>query len=266
MGRRIQPDTPKERPGGNRVQGLLTAIKGLSLARFGVVLLLLGVIGGGLALGWFYQSQITVRSLEVSGNHFTSESDILAAASILIGTLSDSVRLMPAILRVEKLPYVQQAYIRISSAGRTYIRVSEREPIGLFINGTRRSYVDANGILLPIQPGKSADVPLVYGINWKSSADTLSGSAFRQVRDFLISARSMPVAWSTLSEIAWTPDEGIVALSHENGIRLVFGNDRFEDALRNWDLFYRQVVAVRGASSFSAVDLRYNGQIVTRES
>ena len=62
--------------------------------------------------------------------------------------------------------------------------------------------------------------------------------------------------WLHFQEIVWTQEEGIVALSHENGIRLVFGNDRFGEALANWDLFYRSVVSARGPESFNQVDLR----------
>lgn len=230
------------------------------------VVLVAAIVGTGILLGQHYQSGVTIQGVAVSGNYFTNEAQILQKASIQSGLPADSLRLLTVIENVESLPYVQMASARITHNGRVHIQIRERQPIGMFIHNNARTYADEKGVLLPIIPGRSADVPLVYGVSWSPRQDTLRSDAFLKIKDFLMEVQKDPIAFATISEIAWSPDEGIVALSNENGIRLVFGHTRFNEAIQNWNLFYRQVVAVRGPGNFSAIDLRYDGQIVTRES
>jgi cell division protein FtsQ len=246
---------------GNISMSLKTMPWGVILGSIAIVALL----AGGLLLGQHYQSNVTVSEVVVTGNHYTNEVQILQQASVPAGIAADSLRLLSVIEKVETLPYVQQASARITHNGRLHIQITERQPIGLFIHGNARRYADKNGVLLPLVSGLAADVPLVYGVSWSARQDTLRSEAFFKIRDFLIAVYNDPVAFATISEIAWSQDEGIVALSNENGIRLVFGNERYSEAIQNWSLFYRQVVAVRGPGSFNTIDLRYEGQVVTRE-
>jgi cell division protein FtsQ len=232
---------------------------------FFALILILAIVGG-ITLGWYFNRMALVKSITVTGNHFTESAVILNQASIPTNISPDSISFLETIVRIEALPYIHEAMLRKRPSGKMEVQVVERQPIGLLINGAVRRYFDADGIVLPIIPGKSVDVPLVYGIGSASISDTLKSTAFKQVRNFLMIAKNDPVAASTLSEIGWTTDEGIVALSTENGIRIVFGSLNLEEGIRNWNLFYTQVIAIRGASSFSSIDLRFNGQVVTKES
>ncbi len=232
---------------------------------FFAVLLLVAVIGG-ISLGWYFNRMAHIKSIVVEGNFYTDTGAILDQAAIPMDVSPDSVSFLEAIVRIETLPYIKEAMMSKRPSGRLEVEVIERQPIGMLINGSSRRYFDEDGVVLPVVTGKTIDVPLVYGIGIKAIADTLESIAFSEVRDFLLIARNDPVAASTLSEIAWSPEEGIVALSTENGIRIVFGSLNLAEGIRNWNLFYTQVIAIRGASEFSSIDLRFNGQIVTKES
>lgn len=230
------------------------------------IAVLILAIAGGISLGTYSNRMANVKSIEVSGNWFTESAAIITKAGIPINVSPDSISFIETIVRIESLPYVKEAMLRKRPSGKMEINVTERQPIGLLINGSRHHYFDEDGVILPIIAGKPVDVPLVYGLGAGSIADTLKSEGFRDIRNFLIIARNDIVAASTLSEIVWTKDEGIVALSTENGIRIVFGNVNPEEGIRNWNLFYTQVIAVRGSSQFNSVDLRFDGQIVTKES
>lgn len=97
------------------------------------------------------------------------------------------------------------------------------------------------------------------------NSDTLSSEAFVQIRDFLVSALNNPLGWTTISEIAFDPYDGVVALSHENGVKLLFGRNEFDIKLRNWEAFYADIISVKGINSMQQVDLRFTNQVVTRE-
>lgn len=229
------------------------------------VLLLVAVVGG-ISMGWYFNRMAHIKSIVVEGNYYTETSIILDQAAIPMDISPDSVSFLEAIARIETLPYIKEAMMSKRPSGRLEVEVVERQPIGMLINGSSRRYFDEDGVVLPVVTGKTIDVPLVYGIGTNAIADTLKSTAFSEVRDFLLIARNDPVAASTLSEIAWSQEEGIVALSTENGIRIVFGSLNLAEGIRNWNLFYTQVIAIRGASEFSSVDLRFNGQVVTKES
>src|SRR5690625_5329775 len=81
------------------------------------------------------------------------------------------------------------------------------------------------------------------------------------MEEFLIAANKNRFAWLTLSEISWNQQEGVTALSTENGIKLIFGKEGFAGKLDKWELFYSQVAARKGTDQFHTVDLRFEDQI-----
>lgn len=69
----------------------------------------------------------------------------------------------------------------------------------------------------------------------------------------------------TISEVAYNKEEGVVALSQENGVKLLFGSNDFRIKLENWEAFYTEVIRVKGIQTMQQVDLRFTNQVVTRE-
>jgi cell division protein FtsQ len=233
---------------------------------YSFLMVLIIAIVGGISIGWYFNKMSTVQSIEVSGNYFTLAADVIAKSAIPIATPSDSISYSSSIVKIESLPYVKQATLRLSPSGKLRIQLIEREPLGLIIQGSSKYYFDEDGVILPLIQGKSVDVPLIYGIPVRAGADTLNSDDFIEMRNFLRVASQNSIATSTLSEIAWSKEEGIVALSNENGIRVVFGSYNYEQSVENWSVFYTKVIVIRGPQQFTTIDLRYSGQIITRES
>ena len=65
--------------------------------------------------------------------------------------------------------------------------------------------------------------------------------------------------------MVYDENDGVVALSHENGVKLLFGRNNFQTKLENWKAFYTEVIRVKGIQSMRQVDLRFTNQVVTRE-
>jgi hypothetical protein len=95
--------------------------------------------------------------------------------------------------------------------------------------------------------------------------DTLRSDDFITVSNFLTTIRNSPVSDATISEIAWTSQDGVVALTNQHGVKLIFGKGNFDNRLRNWEAFYGEVIKKKGIEKMRSVDLRFEGQIVTRE-
>jgi cell division septal protein FtsQ len=224
------------------------------------------LVGASIVAGFYWQRSLTLNEVKVSGIWYQETAEVVAAAQVPMGISPDSLELTSMIHRVEKLPYVKKLHPIVEPGGVLRLEIEERAPIGLFINGSLERYVDPDGVILPILPNKTTNLPLVYGFRIGNSNDTLQTEQFRQVRDFLVEAQKYEFAWATISEVAYDREEGVIALSHENGVKILFGTQDFNQKLANWELFYAEIIREKGIAQVAQVDLRFNDQIITRES
>lgn len=232
--------------------------------RFVLLVTVTGMLGLAL-LGWYYAQGIALTDVRATGNSFTDEQDIASVVDGVLGEKADSVSFMPLIEQVETLPYVKQAHINVRPSGRMDVRVEERQPLALLLEGDRRYYVDREGIRLPFRKDRTMELPLLYTPEADMGADTLQSKAFKALSEFLVELRRDEVSDLTVSEVGFSDREGVVALSQEHSVRLVFGEGDFERRLRKWREFYTRVAAEKGMDRLERVDLRFNGQIVTNE-
>ncbi|TYP92216.1 Cell division septal protein FtsQ [Fodinibius salinus] len=219
----------------------------------------LAIIGG---LSW--SSTVTVQEIQYRGNHFVS-TERLKQVEVPTGISPDSMNFVDIIRRFKKLAYVKNAAANVEPNGNLSIDINERQPIAMLTDGSTKVYVDKHGIRLPKVLGKTIDVPILYGFSATPMSDTLHSESFKRVSDFLTNVHDKPVSNATISEVAWTEKEGVVALTNQNGVKLIFGKGNYETRLRNWEAFYGEVVKQKGIKKMRSVDLRFEGQIVTRE-
>lgn len=228
----------------------------------GAVLILgLAIIGG-----IYWDRNMTVKDVQFEGHYFVTQEELQRSVDIPTGVKPDSLDFISIIEKVERIPYVKQADVQVEPSGNLVIEITERQPIALLADGNDKIYVDRDGLRLKLILGKAVDVPILYGFKAGPMKDTLKSKAFLSTRDFLLEMERQNVSNATISEVAWTRDEGIVALTHENGVKLVFGKNDFKTRLRNWEAFYGEVIKTKGIAGMRAIDLRFRGQIITQES
>jgi cell division septal protein FtsQ len=224
------------------------------------------VVGVAVVAAIYWNKNVTVDEVSFSGNVLT-DSDLLAETSeIPFGVHPDSLDLTTIIKKVESIDYIEKATPYVEPNGDLNIQVKERTPIALLIKDSKKMYVDVYGVKLPLIQGITFDVPLVYGFDLSNKQDTLNSKAFKQISSFLVNAKKNKFGWMTISEVAYNKEEGVVALSQENGVKLLFGNNNFATKLENWEAFYTEVIRVKGIQAMQQVDLRFTNQVVTRES
>lgn len=236
--------------------------KGKILPWFTAILMVLGV---AVLAALYWNRNVTVNDVEISGTYFSTPEEITNAANIPLGIKPDSLDLKSMVKRIETLDYVQSVIPYIEPSGDLKLTIQERVPIAVLVKGKDRIYVDTEGVRLPILDGKTLNLPLVYGFRATQKRDTLKANEFKQIRDFLVRAKVNEFGWATISEVAYSKEEGVIALSHENGVKLLFGVDNFDAKLRNWEAFYTEVVRAKGIQEMQQVDLRFKNQVVTRE-
>lgn len=226
-----------------------------------LVLLTSAVLGGV-----YLEKNTRINDITFKGNFYTDDESLQNILNSPVGMLADSVAFDSLFMSLKTLPYVEDATVSMGIRGTLTFHIYEREPFALLMDGNKRTYLAEGGIKLPLVPEKVTDVPLVYGFSAEPLSDTLKTESYQQVEKFLIAARSNNLGWITISEVSWNDREGIVALTYENGVKLLFGQDQFEEKIKNWETFYTEVVAKKGINSFSSIDFRFKDQIVTRNS
>ncbi len=223
-----------------------------------LVILCLAVTGG---IYWHHSNK--VEHIQFTGLHFINPKKLKKQVNIPTGIKADSLDYAAIRKKLKAAPYVQNARFNMSPSGTLTINITERSPIALLIDGSKRAYVDKYGIFLPIRPGNPANVPLLYGFSLTAKKDTTK--AFKQTIDFLTDLHQNKAADATISGVAWKAARGVIALTNSNGVKVIFGKGGFAKRLRNYDAFYRVVVRKEGINQFHSIDLRFQGQIVTRK-
>jgi cell division septal protein FtsQ len=227
----------------------------------GIFVILAAAVAGGL----YWNRTGKVERIQYKGLHYVSQKELNNQIHIPLDISPDSLNLTKIRQQIEEIPYVKYVRFNMRPGGTMMIDITERTPIALLINGSQRAYVDADGVYLPQLPGKVPDVPILYGFPVKSGKDTLQSRAFKQAYLFLENLHQKKASDATISEIVWTEKQGIIALTNNNGVKLVFGKNDFAKRLRNWEAFYREIVRKEGIDQIHSVDLRFKGQIVTKE-
>ncbi|SMO54643.1 cell division protein FtsQ/DivIB [Fodinibius sediminis] len=221
------------------------------------------ILGLAVVAGFYWSSNMKVQKVYYEGHSFVSEAQ-LREIEIPTGIHPDSLNTMQIIDQFEQIPYVKRAAVDVTPGGNLTIRISERKPVAMLADGDTKRYVDEEGVRLPVVLNRAVNVPLLYGFDAGAAGDTLSGQEAQAALNFLGQLREKPVSDATISEIAWT-DNGIVALTNQHGVKLIFGKKDFGTRLRNWEAFYAEIIKQKGIESMRSVDLRFQGQIVTHE-
>lgn len=223
------------------------------------------ILSLAMLAGIYWERNASIKEVRFTGNYFTNETTLKAAFESPIGVHPDSIRYLEVMDAVNALPYVKSSGVSVDARGSMTIEITERQPLAMLIDGSRRVYIDKYGTKMPVMYETSVDVPLLHGFTAEPQSESLTGKEFESVRDFLIATKENELGWITVSEIAYNRNEGVVALSHENGVKLLFGHGEYDRKVRHWIAFYTEIVREEGINHLTSVDMRYRDQIVTRD-
>ena len=231
-----------------------------------------GVIMLTLLLGaaWMWQRTLPLERIAVVGAVHTPAAEVAA----LTGAVPDSVALFslsPALLadRAQRHPWVRTASVRRMPTGALRIAVEERRPVVLALDAAGRPshFLDAEGYAMPVAGAAPAlyDVPVLHNAPPYHAVQPVESAGLRSLLAALAAAEPATVA--LVSEIDWG-EEVTVWTTPAGGhgpIRVRLGHADQARQLRALRAFWDQSVLPRPDTPFDLVDLRFDGQVVTRE-
>ena len=227
-----------------------------------IVLLVVIPIGLGGVMGWKYLWERPCVRLEIAGIHYTD--------STLVHSLVDST-LTPQMIvdRLQRHPWIHSARAVCYPTGTTHVQIYERVPRLLVLteNGDPAYYLDEYGYMMPPAAHMVFDVPLVRGVPEPFHAVHPVKNA--EVRNLLTLLPRIGSEMDFLVSEFEIAENGLILIARAMGgdhtavVRL--GSEDWEKRLDRLYDFWDKEVAGREDRVFDVIDMRFNGQIITRE-
>jgi cell division septal protein FtsQ len=247
--------TPRTRK--TPVLAIVAAVLGTALAVLGGVYL------------WGFVNDVRVSQVAVSGHVHALESELIDLSGIdstgsLMAVKPDTIE-----ARVSAHPWIDEASVRRWPTGRVDIRVRERVPVLLAIDarGEPSVYVDAHGHVMPLVKSAVYDVPLLRADMQRFAAQGVIRDG--AIRDLASALARLPREVTALLSDAEYRDGEIWMRTLPAGdvgtLQVRLGRQGLESRLMRLHDFWHQAVLPRPDRRYSVVDLRFDSQIVTRE-
>ncbi|GAB5556939.1 MAG: hypothetical protein SchgKO_11520 [Schleiferiaceae bacterium] len=152
--------------------------------------------------------------------------------------------------------FIQKSEVFSTVDGTLCINVLQKEAMARVFEGNTSYYLDTYGSPMDLSPHFSAPVPYIWGI--PATTDTLSMLyMITQIRDseFLSS-------W--ISGVDYQSDKGFVLYPKE-GHHTIFFGDTSDSKVKSQKLEVFYQYAQKGLENVKSIDLRFEGQVVTKK-
>lgn len=229
-------------------------------------LVLVAVLG---VLGWRWQASVQLEAVDIVGARHAEADALRELAAVPADTAIYA--LDPAIVsdRVERHPWVEAATTYRLPTGTLRISVTERTPVALALDaeGAPAYYLDRQGFCMPRVEGAAYDVPLLRGLG-EDTYHPVRPIQHTSVRAMLAALDGSEVQ-NIVSELEVWPDSSMAVMTRpttaHSAIRVQLGTSDFPTRLKRLHAFWNQAVLPQPQTEFSLIDLRFDSQIVTRE-
>lgn len=190
-----------------------------------------------------------------------------------IGIPLDSIDLakVEKIIDARSAVYKSQAFT--TRDGKLNIAVTQRTPVARFQRSNGGFYADAEGFLFPLQSSYASRVQVIDGeIPLKANSGYKGEIADPEEKEWLMKVLNVvnyiedSRLWKDKIVQITVSDGGELSLVPRIGQEIfLFGQpDRIEEKFHKMELYYRSIVPEKGASHYSRVNVKYDGQIVCR--
>ena len=245
-----------------------TARKIAKLAlRLGGVVLVAGTVFAAGLIGWQWQANVSVKTVVVEGAKQVHIDTLRALARVDSGAVMDQIDPSLIIDRVQRHPWVQHVNVERRRATRTLgLIVTERTPAALVIqDGQPAFYLDAAGFAMPLPDSTGFNVPLVRGLDTPyNPIKMVAGSELSSLLHALDGHAAQPL----ITEIDLASNRTIRVLTlptvEHPGVVADLGRDTFGQRLKRLVAFHHQVLQDDPDPRVGYIDLRFDGQIVSR--
>lgn len=220
-------------------------------------------------LGWRWQSTATVKRVAVSGATNAVSDTVRHMARVDSGTVMDAIDESLLVDRVVRHPWIKSAEVTKQRLHRTLlISVTERIPAARVINedGEPAYYLNRAGYAMPLVEQREYDVPLVRGLDAEyHPVERVAPPSLQTMLGALPGTDAAPLIAEFVLQADSTVQLVTVPLKDHGVLTVRLGRGRIPAKLRRFRAFTEQVLTIKSEQEVAEIDLRFDGQIVTRE-
>ncbi|MBN8589209.1 MAG: hypothetical protein J0L94_12915 [Rhodothermia bacterium] len=234
------------------------------------------IVGGVLALFFlillfFWQNVVTLRGLEFTNTKHADLTELRKLIPYTDGQIklsevaSDSVALW-----AKSHPWVKDASVSKGLNGTVEVEIIEKQPVLLVLNrdGVPQYYLDELGYPMNWKRGASFDVLPVSGATppYRPGTKVPNGTLLA-LADAL--AKLPPNVTALVASLTLRPDGRIVgrtaSINQSIPAKIELGKSNFKERLHTLKAFWDQSVLPYPQKEVREIDLRWEGQVVTKE-
>ena len=215
-----------------------------------------------------WKSGLTIGEVRVEGTRILTDDEIVGLAGIGEKQRLVDVDLYQVQKRLRKNYFIKTASVCREAPGRIVITVVERQPVAAVALG-KVHFLDQEGYVLPplVSVG-IGDIPVITGD--VSSEDLVPGRRVQSagLREALLVVEALralgDVVDRRISEVHVGRNQEIMLVTVEGSIPVYCGQGNHGKKLVMLMAFWNQVAIRQDASRLEYIDLRYDGQVVTK--
>jgi hypothetical protein len=223
-----------------------------------------------------YSSVFQVQHIETAGLHRLLEKDLVSLMGVNPSARLFDVDLERVKDRLLSHPWIREVQVRKTFPDTLKIKVSERRPIALVVEGKRRVLVDETGKVLEALPPRGAatvsfndtfeeegaGLPILMGME----IEALQRNETEPFRVFLkaidLIKIMVPESQTVQGTLRIEVHRGNSIIVERNGYRIWFGTEGFQE---KWDRFLSVESDMHlRKKDIKEVDLRFPGQVIVR--
>lgn len=200
---------------------------------------------------------LAIRNVQVRGERRVSESAILSRVGDFPGSNLMALRLDEIRENVESLDWIRHATVHRVWPNELAISVVEREAVALVRIDGLVVQADADGVILPLDPGAKTDMPILDGLSASEAPEAMESNAVR----IAVYRRVLEeLDGDQLSEVHVGVDGGVSVVPIDDPVVVELGVDEHGS---RWARY--QALKERIHEDFpeaSRIDLRFKDQVI----
>jgi cell division protein FtsQ len=232
-----------------------------------LITILLIITITGLWLGaQSWSAGLRLSSVTVRGIYYVTENELRIMAALPDTALLSTIDLEEVRQRVVRHPYVKNASVNREFPSSIKITVEERIPAAVLVS-SRMALIDGEGVVLPVRDAETLrGLAVISGSFFiPQTGDTIKNPAVFEALTILRATKETErLLHELFSEVHINERGGLTLYATDGGVPVLIGNDITAEKLIAFREFWLQEVVPAGTGTIQLIDLRFDGQIVTR--
>jgi cell division septal protein FtsQ len=205
-----------------------------------------------------------LEHIDITGTKRLTRTEVLDTMGLKRGECALGINVRRVVNRLDRLPVVDKASVRLDWRGRMVAAIVERKPVAVVACEGSNMLMDSEGVLFAaLSPDQKNSLPLMTGLcdSPVKTGDSIATDNLQPILE-LLSAIDDSKSWlssSAIDECRWTKS-GLTLIMGQRAVPVHVGKDAFQQKLAKLKNVIRTLDDRGWADLVSRIDLDYPGR------